>query len=335
MKKRGIGIGCMYYGMGYGFSRQDISSVTIEMCEDGSVILRSGEVDYGQGSDTILCQITSEELGIPYDSIQMLTADTLTTPNAGPTSASRVTYVTGMAMLKAARAMKKTLHSAAAQILGQTDLVFGDDKVYSLSHPEKIISFKDLAKAAHLRGLPMVETAWHDITTKDVDPQTAQGDAYSAYAYATQLAEVEVDTETGEVQVLRVVTATDAGEAINPMNVEGQIEGGVAMGLGYSLTEEIALEGGYLKTPSLGDYLIPTSLDVPPIETHIVEVPVSTGPYGAKGVGEPASIPTAPAIMNAIAAALGVRVAELPATPENLLRLIQEKEREEKNLPPK
>jgi CO/xanthine dehydrogenase Mo-binding subunit len=232
-----------------------------------------------------------------------------------------------MAMLKAARAMKRTLQSVAEQILGHTDLLFGDEKVYSLSHPEKVISFKALAKAAHLRGAPMVETAWHDITTKDVDPETAQGDAYAAYAYATQIAEVEVDTETGQVEVLRIVTATDAGKAINPLNVEGQIEGGVSMGVGYALSEEIIQEGGYLKTPALGDYMVPTSLDMPPIETHIVEVPISTGPYGAKGVGEPASIPTAPAILNAISAALNIRVTELPATPENILRLIREKER--------
>ncbi|MGD0627178.1 MAG: molybdopterin cofactor-binding domain-containing protein, partial [Thermodesulfobacteriota bacterium] len=141
MKKRGIGVGSMFYGLGYGFSRQDISCATIEVCEDGSVIVRSGEVDFGQGSDTILCQITAEELGIPYNTIQMLTADTLTTPNAGPTSASRVTYVTGMAMLKAARAMKRNLQSVAERILEQTDLLFGDEKVYSLSHPEKCISF--------------------------------------------------------------------------------------------------------------------------------------------------------------------------------------------------
>ena len=333
MKKRGIGVGSMFYGLGYGFSRQDISCATIEVCEDGSVIVRSGEVDFGQGSDTILCQITAEELGIPYNTIQMLTADTFTTPNAGPTSASRVTYVSGMAMLKAARAMKRNLQSVAEQILGHTDLLFGDEKIYSLSHPEKIISFKALAKTAHLRGVPMVETAWHDITTQDVDPETAQGDAYAAYAYATQLAEVEVDTETGKVDILRVVTATDAGKAINPLNVEGQVEGGVAMGVGYALTEEIAQEGGYLQIPSLGDYMIPTSLDVPPIETHIIEVPVSTGPHGAKGIGEPASIPTAPAILNAIANALDIRVSELPASPENLLRLIREKERGGKNLP--
>ena len=327
MKRRGIGIGSMFYGLGYGFSREDISSATIEICEDGSVIVRSGEVDYGQGSDTILCQIASEELGIRYDTIQMITADTFTTPNAGPTSASRVTYVTGMAMLKAAQAMKKTLRYVAEQMLGQKDLLFGDEKVYSMSHPQKCITFKALAKEAHLRGAPMVETAWHDITTKDVDPETAQGDAYSAYAYATQLAEVEVDTDTGKVEVLRMISATDVGKAINPLNVEGQIEGGMAMGLGYALTEEIKQEGGYLKTHNLGEYMVPTSLDVPSIETHIVEVPLPSGPYGAKGVGEPALIPTAPAILNAIANALDVRVTELPANLENLHRLIREKEK--------
>jgi nicotinate dehydrogenase medium molybdopterin subunit len=333
MKKRGIGIGSMFYGLGYGFSRQDIGSATIEVCEDGSVIVRSGEVDFGQGSDTILCQITSEELGIPYDSIQLLTADTLTTPNAGPTSASRVTFVTGMAMLKAARAMKGNLRNVAESLLGETDLLFGGENIYSRSHPGKCISFKSLAKAAHLNGAPMVETAWQDITTKDVNPETAQGDAYSAYAYATQLAEVEVDTETGVVEVLRVITATDAGKAINPSMVDAQIEGGVAMGVGYALSEEIVQEGGYLKTCALGDYMVPTSLDVPDIEAHIVEVPVSAGPYGAKGVGEPASIPTAPAVLNAIADAIGVRVTELPATPEKILRLIREKEQKEKLAP--
>lgn len=174
----------------------------------------------------------------------------------------------------------------------------------------------------------MVETAWHDITTKDVNPETGQGDAYSTYAYAAQLAEVAVDTETGEVEVLRIVAVADVGKAINPSNVEGQIEGGVAMGLGYALTEEIKEEGGYLKTRNLGEYMIPTSMDVPPIDPHIVEVPVSSGPYGAKGVGEPALIPTAPAILNAIANAIGVRVTELPANLENLHRLIREKERD-------
>jgi len=326
-RKRGIGIGSMFYGIGYGFSRQDISSATIEVCEDGSVTLRSGEVDFGQGSDTILCQIVSEELGIRYDEIQMITADTFTTPNGGPTSASRVTYVTGNAVLKASRTLKRTLQAVAEDILKEKDLVFVDEEIHSEAYPHKRIGFKELCKECHQRGLQTVETAWFDNTTEDTDPGTGQGNAYSAYAYASQLAEVEVDVATGKVEVLRIVSATDAGKAINPANVEGQIEGGAAMGIGYALSEEIKLEKGYVRTKSLGEYMIPTSLDVPSIESHIVEVPVSKGPYGAKGVGEPALIPTAPAILNAIADAVGIRVIDLPANLENIYRLIEEKEK--------
>ncbi len=329
-KKRGIGVASMFYGLGYGFSRQDIGAATLEICEDGSMIVRSGEVDYGQGSDTIFCQIVAEELGIRYDGIQMVTADTFATPNAGPTSASRVTYVTGNAVMKAAQALKETLRAVAEALLGEKDLVFVDEEIHSESKPDRKISFRRLAKECHNRGLPMVENAWFDNTTKDVDPDTGQGDAYSAYAYASQLAEVEVDTETGKVDVLRIISATDAGRAINPSNVEGQIEGGAVMGIGYGLTEAIKTEGGYLKTKSLGEYMIPTSLDVPRIEPHIIEVPVSKGPYGAKGVGEPALIPTTPAILNAIADAVDVRVTDLPASLENLHRLIREKEKDSK-----
>jgi CO/xanthine dehydrogenase Mo-binding subunit len=214
-RKRGIGIGSMFYGLGYGFSRQDIGAATVEICEDGSVIVRSGEVDYGQGSDTIFCQMVAEELGIRYNDIQIITADTFTTPNAGPTSASRVTYVTGNAVLRASRAIKETLRGVAESLLGEKDLVFADEEIHSESHPDKKIGFKKLSKECHNRGLQMVQTAWFDNTTKDVDHETGQGDAYSAYAYASQLAEVEVDTETGKVDVLRIVSATDAGKAIN------------------------------------------------------------------------------------------------------------------------
>jgi CO/xanthine dehydrogenase Mo-binding subunit len=163
-----------------------------------------------------------------------------------------------------------------------------------------------------------------------VDKDTGQGDAYSIYSYASQIAEVEVDTETGKVEVLRIVAAHDVGKAINPGNVEGQIEGGVMQGVGFALTEEVVQEGGYLKTRSLGEYLVPTSLDVPRIDSHIVEVPVASGPYGAKGVGEPALIPTAPAILNAICDALDIRVTETPASMENLRELIRQKELEGK-----
>lgn len=327
MKKRGIGVGCMHYGIGYGFSRQDISAATVEICEDGSVICRCGEVDYGQGSDTIFCQILAEELGIKYDEIQLVTADTFATPNAGPTSASRVTYVTGQAILKAARAVKKTMNAVAEDILGHNDLVFEDNTIRSETHPEINISFSQLARKCHLGGHQIVETAWHDNTTMDVDHDTGQGDAYAIYSYAAQLAEVEVDTETGKVEVLRVIAAHDVGKALNPSNVEAQIEGGVAQGVGYALEEEVRQPGAIIENKSLVDYMVPTSMDVPIIESHIVEVPVSSGPYGAKGVGEPALIPTAPAILNAICNALDIRITDLPANLENLHRLIRNKEK--------
>ena len=205
--------------------------------------------------------------------------------------------------------------------------MFVDEEIFSETHPEKRISFASPREGKPSAGSGHGGDPWHDITTGDVDRETGQGNAYSNYSFATQLAEVEVDTETGKVEVLRVIAATDVGKAINPLSVEGQIEGGVVMGVGYALTEEVKQEKGYVKTENLGEYMIPTSLDIPDIETHIVEVPISSGPYGAKGVGEPALIPTTPAILNAIANALDVRVTDLPANLENLHRLIREKER--------
>lgn len=325
MKKRGIGVGCMVYGIGYGFSRPDFSAATIEICRDGSVIVRSGEVDYGQGSDTIFCQMIAEEFGIKYDDINMVVADTFTTPNAGPTSASRLTHVTGNVMIKACRALKSIMQPLAEEILDKKDIIFVHGQVRSEAYPDINISFEELSKECHDRGLKMVETAWYNNTTRDVDPETGQGDAYSTYAWASQIAEVEVDTDTGKVEVLRIVAAHDVGKAINPSNVEGQIEGGIVTGVGYALTEEIKLEDCYLKTKSLGEYMVPTSMDTPKIETHIVEVPVPGGPYGAKGVGEPPLIPTAPAILNAICNALDIRITELPASLENLHHAIREK----------
>jgi CO/xanthine dehydrogenase Mo-binding subunit len=156
-----------------------------------------------------------------------------------------------------------------------------------------------------------------------VHPTTSQGDAYQTFGWATQLAEVEVDTDTGFVQVTRLISATDAGRAINPMGVEGQVQGGAVMGLGYALYEQHVVDHGRARTGSLACYLVPTPLDVPEIECLIVEVADPNGPYGAKGVSEPATIPTTPAILNAIYDAVGVRVQTTPATPERIFDLLQ------------
>jgi CO/xanthine dehydrogenase Mo-binding subunit len=181
----------------------------------------------------------------------------------------------------------------------------------------------------HKQGKRCIGWGWQDITTKDVDPQTSQGDAYQTFGWATQLADVEVDTETGFVRVTRLVSATDAGRAINPVGVEGQVQGGAVMGLGYALYEQHIVDQGNAKTASLAFYLVPTPLDVPEIECLIVEVPDPNGPYGAKGVSEPATIPTTPAILNAIYDAVGIRVTETPATPERVFHLLRDLERQQ------
>jgi len=309
MKLRGIGVGSMMYGLGYGFARPDFSTTDIELAPDGTVTIWNGASELGQGLQTLLCQLVAEELGIPYEDTFIITADTGRTPDAGPVSASRSTYVQGNSALKACRDLKKPM-----------------------AEPSRSISFTNLAGGMHQRGRRVRGSGYHSITTGDVDKETSQGDAYATYAWASQLAEVEVDTETGQVTVLRLASATDAGKAINPKMVEGQIEGGAVQGLGFALMEDMKIEQGEFKNAKLSTYLIPTAADVPMVEPLIVEVYDPTGPYGAKGVAEPATIPTAPTIFNAIANALGQRVRFTPATPEKMLKLLGKLEEKEEQI---
>ncbi len=188
--------------------------------------------------------------------------------------------------------------------------------IHVKSHPEKIVSFKEIAERANRLGLPLKWQGYFNPATTTLDPETGQGIPYSTYAFASHMAEVEVDILTGEVRVVRVVAAHDVGKAINPSNVRGQIYSGVAMGIGFALMEEF-IPG---RTESMKDYHIPCIADMPEIIAIIVEDPEPTGPFGAKGVGEPALIPTAPAILNAIADALGTRIYDLPANLERVLK---------------
>lgn len=325
MRKRGIGLGSMLYGIGFGFGRPDSASAYVEIAEDGTATLLSGCAEIGQGSSTILCQIAAEELGIRYEDVRIVSADTSVTPDAGPSTASRQTYVSGNAVRKAAAdARKEVLELAAEMLVTSRDNLVVRDRMISLKDdPSIVMPFARAAAESHRRGRRFAGFGWHDITTPDVDPETNQGDAYASYLYATQLAEVEVDTDTGEVRLLRLVSATDVGRAINPSNVAGQVQGGASMGMGYALCEEVVMDRGVTLTPSLREYRVPTSMDVPNIEAIIVEEEDPSGPFGAKGVGEAAAIPTAPAILNAIYDAVGVRVSQLPATPERILGLLK------------
>ena len=320
----------MFYGIGYGFNRPDIGAAHVELAEDGSATLYTGVCDLGQGIQTLLAQIVATELGVAIDEIRVIDADTGSTPDSGPTSGSRATFVQGQAVRNASLDVRERLIEMAAQMAGVPpgELEVAEGLVRSRNGGQELLVLR-VVEEMHKQGKRCIGWGWQDITTKDVDPATSQGDAYQTFGWATQLAEVEVDTETGFVQVTRLISATDAGKAINPLGVEGQIQGGAVMGLGYALYEQHVLEQGHPKTASFAFYLVPTPLDVPEIECLIVEVPDPAGPYGAKGVSEPATIPTTPAILNAIYDAVGVRVTETPATPERIYRLLREREQQQ------
>ena len=315
--KKGIGVGSMWYGIG-NTGIANPSTAQMEIDPDGEVRLFTGAADIGQGSDTVLLQIVSEALGVPLKEIGLIRADTAMTTDAGATSASRQTYISGNASLNAIKNLKHVAIKQASQLLNidEKDLFFENGKVKSRTCLTTSIPIKEIAKRS---GKKLRGEGNFDPETTRLDPETGQGAPYATYAFATHLAEVEVDTETGKVKVNRVVASHDVGKAIHPENVIGQIMGGVAMGTGFALMEEF-VPG---ETTSFVNYLIPTSKDVPEVIPMIVEEEEPTGPFGAKGVGEPALIPSAPAILNAIADAIGERVFHLPANLERVLEAAQ------------
>ena len=319
-QKRGIGIGAMWYGIG-NTGVQNPSTARIEMAPEGYATIYTGAADIGQGSSTVLSQIASEILGLEPSKMLLVAADTQCTTNAGATSASRQTYISGNAMKEAAEKLADVLLTEAADILKRpkASLVLKDGFAVDKEDQKKKVPLPKLAHRAHAKGRPLTWQGYFDPVTTPLDPKTGQGNPYATYAYACHLVLAAVDPGTGEVQVSKVVAAHDVGKAIHPQNVEGQIHGGVIMGLGFALMEEY-IPG---KTSSMADYRIPTSVDIPEIITLIIEDEEPTGPFGAKGVGEPALIPTAPAILNAVADALDRRIYHLPATPQSVYTRIR------------
>ena len=318
-KKRGIGLGGMWYGIGNTGVRNP-STAKIKMDLGGNVSLYSGCADIGQGSTTVLAQIAAESLGIKAEDIRLFVADTRCTTNAGATSASRQTYISGNAVKDAADKLADVLLTEAVNKLrvAKSDLVFKGGFVMDCGNPNNKVELSDLAQRANQKGIPLKWQGYFDPETVPLDPETGQGVPYTTYAFAGQLVLLTVDTLTGEVSIEKVFAAHDVGKAIHPDNVKGQICGGVAMGIGFALMEEFTPG----RTISMKDYHIPTCADVPEIVPIIVESSEPTGPYGAKGVGEPALIPTAPAILNALADALGQRIYHLPADLERVLETV-------------
>jgi len=333
MKKRGRGIACMWYPVGFTGSANP-SAATVIVNEDGTATLLTGTVEIGQGSLTVLGQIAAEELGLASDDVTVVSADTDVTPmDTGPI-ASRTTYVTGNAVQIAASQAKEILFETAASMLGVTvtpeHLEACAREIRVIGFPEKSLPIAKVARQSlSILGRPVMSTASYNPKTVPLDTEAGQGKPFNTYVYATQIAEVEVETDTGKVDVLRIVAAHDCGTPVNPALVEGQIEGGICTGIGFALTEEIVFQDGVQINPRLSDYVIPTALDMPKVEAIIVDNYDPTGPFGAKGVGEPTLVPTAPAILNAIYDAVGVRLYSLPATPEKVLKAIRE-QREKK-----
>ncbi len=310
--KRGIGIGSMWYGIG-SMSVKNPSRAKIEVDANGKIRLCTGAADIGQGSTTLFCQIARELLGVEPGLVQIVTADTGETPDAGPTSASRQTYISGNAVLNASRKMAEDLLRTAAEVLDtpEGELSLRNGWVADAKGERRMPIQEVVEKMVGTRG-PLEWEGYFDPVTTELDPETGQGIPFATYTFASHLAAVEVDEGTGTVHVRQVVAAQDVGKAINPKAVMGQIHGGVGMGVGFALMEHF-LPG---KTRSMSEYAIPTSLDIPKITCIIVEDPEPTGPFGAKGMGEPSLAPTAPAVLNAVADAIGIRIDRLPANPE-------------------
>ena len=324
-RRRGVGVALGFYRTSIG-TTFDGCGANVYVQEDGSVLLFSGITEIGQGSFTVLSQICAEELGVNLEDVRMVPPDTDLVPEAGPTVGSRSTTVMGNAIILAARQVKESILEAASQMLfvPVEKLEAQKGKIFNRDNPGRFVTFKDAAARGAATGKRLIGQGWWTPPPLGVDPETCQGNPYFVYAYSTQMAEVIVDVETGEVEVTDHVAAFDVGKVINPIAAEGQIEGGVAMGLGYALMEEVVLKEGYIQNLNLQDFLIPTMLDVPDVKPIFTEKKTKFGPYGAKGMGEMCNIPTAPAIINAIANACGGRVRSLPANPERVFWAIQE-----------
>lgn len=305
------------------------SNALIKISGDGRISIITGEVEWGQGSRTIFSQIAAEELGVPVEDIEFLSVDTDITPYTLGPWGDRVTVSGGNAIRLAAIDARRQLFEIAGEMLevSPEDLEARDRKVRVRGSPEKAKSIKEIASYAIYRkgGSAIIGKGTDERETVTSDPETMKGNVCSSYTFVAQIAEVEVDPETGKVKVLDFITTNDLGRAINPMAAEGQAEGSVVQGMGYGLTEGIVYIDGNVINPNFTDYRLIGALDAPPITTFLIESNDPNGPYGAKGCGEPSIVPVAPAIANAIYDAIGVRIKELPITPEQILTGLEEK----------
>ena len=305
--RKGIGLAACYYGVGLGAMGKQLNpaGANVVVSADGSVTVAVGTTEIGQGMVTVLTQIAAEALGCPPELVHVMEADTSRVPDSGPTVASRTTVMSGNA-----------IRDAAARIRAAMEPVIADSGL-SWREAVALCAQKQVGLAAHGWSIPPATT---------FDAATGQGEAYICYSYSANVVELEVDRETGETRVLAVHSGHDVGRLINPTTGEGQVEGGVVQGLGYALVEEHQLKDGRILNDQFSTYIIPTTVDTPEIRALFVEHHYPWGPYGAKGLGETPIIAVAPAVTSAIQQAVGVRLYEIPATPERVWQALRQKE---------
>jgi aldehyde oxidoreductase len=314
--RRGVGIAGMWYGCG-NTSLPNPSTIRVGLKADGRIALHQGAVDIGQGSNTIVTQICADAMNVPIEYFDLVSGDTAITPDCGKTSASRQTFVTGKAAaLAGAKLRQAILHLANAHA---SAVVLFEDGCVSAKDSQGEHRVELETRTLDQYGYVVTAEATFDPPTSPLD-ENGQGVPYAVFGFGAHLAEIAVDTELGTVRVLKITAAHDVGRAINPTLIEGQIEGGAAQGLGHALMEEFFPGKG----ENLHDYLIPSAGDMPPVESILIEDPSPVGPFGAKGIGEQAVIPTAPAILNAIHDATGIRIRRVPATPDRVRAAILE-----------
>jgi CO/xanthine dehydrogenase Mo-binding subunit len=328
--RRGVGYSGMFHvGGGARVYRSDGCGAIVKLDDFGAVTLITGASEIGQGSDTVLAMIVAEELGVPLERVRVVNSDTAVKPWDVGVHASRTTFIAGNAAKLAARELRDKLLALAAEMMDERaeDLELRAGQVRARTRPERCLPYERVVRSAHFRehGRTLVAEAFYDPPNQMLD-KDFRGNVSATYGFAAQGAVVDVETATGRVRVRRLVAAHDVGRALNPGAAEGQIHGGIHMGLGYALSEELVIREGRVLNPQLMEYALISAAEMPAIAVELIETVDAEGPFGAKGLGESGVVPTAAAVANAVADATGIRFCALPMTPERVFRALQSRD---------